>query len=51
MIGKYKLLLPVRLLLLGAFTAPLIIGVVVRDEYEMVRTMVRFLCVDCIGLS
>jgi len=51
MTDKFRHYLLVRLLLAGAFLIPLIVGVVVRDEYEMVRTMVKFLCVDCIGLS
>ena len=51
MIDKPVFLLPVRLILLGTFVAFLIVGLTARDEYEMVRTMVRFLCIDCIGLA
>lgn len=51
MIAKHSRFLVVRFFLLGAFLAPLIVGLVVRDEYEIVRTMVKFLCIDCIGLS
>jgi len=49
MILKSKLLLSLRLVLFGLFL--FLILAKAGEEYELVRAMVRFICINCMGLS
>jgi len=49
MIIRKHFLLFFRLLILGLFLFLLI--ATFTDEYELVRASVRFICINCLGLS
>ena len=46
---KQNRLLVFRLVLLGIFAA--FVAVFAADQYGLVRSFVRFLCVSCLGLG
>lgn len=47
MLSKY--LLPIRLVLVITFAV--FAGVWVADQYGLVQSMVRFVCINCLGLG